>query len=76
MLVTFGRFFTKLAQRLDMVKECLADLTDVLAEELPGFGETVAVYSTTGQTHSNPSRNPISTPRPVGDGQDVGASQG
>ena len=59
---TFGRFFALLRDHLELVDECLADLTDQVAELLPGFGQTVAVDSTTVRTHANPNRTRISDP--------------
>ena len=59
---TFSRFFSLLSERRELVEECLADLTDEMAEMLPGFGETVAVDSTTVKTHANPNRKTVKDP--------------
>ena len=59
---TFSRFFSLLSERRELVEECLADLTGELAEMLPGFGETVAVDSTTVKTHANPNRKTVKDP--------------
>ena len=60
---TFSRFFSLLSGHLDLVEECLADLTDLMADELPGFGEIVAVDSTTVSTHANPNRRKVCDPQ-------------
>ena len=59
---TFGRFFSMLSGHIELVEECLADLTDQVAEVLPGFGETVAVDSTTVGTFANPNRKVVKDP--------------
>lgn len=53
---TFNRFIRRLDSHIDLVNDCLASLTDQLAEQLPGLGEKVAVDSTTVRSHSNPGR--------------------
>ena len=57
---TFNRFISRLRDHQDLVDECLAGLTDRLADNLPGFGERVAVDSTVVRTHSNPNRRIVS----------------
>lgn len=59
---TFNRFIRRLDDHRDLVEECLQQLTDQLAKLLPGFGEKVAVDSTTVRTHSNPNRKRVSDP--------------
>ena len=59
---TFNRFIKRLADHRDLVEECLAGLTDRLAETLPGFGQKVAIDSTVVRTHSNPNRKHVSDP--------------
>ena len=59
---TFNRFISRLRDHQDLVAECLASLTDRLAEALPGFGEKVAVDSTVIRTHANPNRRVVSDP--------------
>ena len=59
---TFNRFIKRLADHRDLVEECLADLTDRLAETLPDFGKKVAIDSTVVRTHSNPNRKHVSDP--------------
>ena len=59
---TFNRFISRLSHHQDLVTECLAGLTNRLAETLPRFGEKVAVDSTVVRTHSNPNRRVVSDP--------------
>ena len=59
---TFNRFFSRLADHQDLVDQALAPLTDLLRQALPGFGEKVAVDSTTVKTHSSPHRPLVSDP--------------
>ena len=59
---TFNRFISRLSFHRDLVEDCLRALTDQLADELPGFGEKVAVDSTVVYTHSNPNRKVVSDP--------------
>ena len=59
---SFNRFISRLSYHEDLVGECLASLTDRLAETLPGFGEKVSVDSTVVRTHSNPNRRVVSDP--------------
>ena len=60
---TFNRFVNRLAHHRDLVEDCLAALTDRLAELLPGLGQKVAVDSTVVRTHSNPNRKEVSDPQ-------------
>ena len=53
---TFNRFVRRLSNHHDLVAECMAGLTDQLQELLPGFGQQVAIDSTTVRSHSNPKR--------------------
>ena len=53
---TFNRFFNRLSGHADLVREALDSLTDAVAGHLPGFGQTVAVDSTTVRSHSNPNK--------------------
>ena len=57
---TFNRFIRRLEAHRNLVEECMVDLTDRLADALPGFGEKVAVDSTVVRTHSNPNRKMVS----------------
>ena len=57
---TFNRFIRRLESHRNLVEECMAGLTDRLAEALPGFGEKVAVDSTVVRTNSNPNRKVVS----------------
>ena len=59
---TFNRFILRLSNHLDLLDDCLASMTDELAEDLPGFGDNVAVDSTVVRTHSNPNRKTVSDP--------------
>ena len=59
---TFNRFSNRLADHQDLVDQALAPLTNQLRQALPGFGEKVAVDSTTVRTHSNPHRPLVSDP--------------
>lgn len=59
---TFNRFISRLSFHRDLVENCLRALTCQLADELPGFGEKVAVDSTVVYTHSNPNRKDVSAP--------------
>ena len=59
---TFNRFIRRLSYHADLVEAISADLTDQLQPMLPGFGEEVAIDSTTVRSHSNPSRKRISDP--------------
>ena len=59
---TFNRFVNRLADHRDLVEDCLAVLTDQLAELLPDLGQKIAVDSTVVRSHSNPNRRPVSDP--------------
>ena len=53
---TFNRFFNRLSDHADLVREAMDSITDAVAAQLPGFGQTVAVDSTTVRSHSNPNK--------------------
>ena len=53
---TFSRFFKRLGYYVELVGECLDQITEILGELLPGFGEVLAIDSTTVRTHGNPHR--------------------
>ncbi len=57
---TFNRFNARLSNHRDLVERCFDSLTETLAAQLPGFGESVAVDSTVVPTYSNPNRKRIS----------------
>ena len=59
---TFNHFISRLSYHRDLVEDCITALTGQLADELPGFGEKVAVDSTVVYTHSNPNRKVVSDP--------------
>ena len=59
---TFNRFINRLALHRDLVEECMATLTDQLAELLPGLGQNIAVDSTVVKSHSSPKRKTVSDP--------------
>lgn len=59
---TFNRFIQRLSYHRDLVEDCLNQVTNNLAALLPGFGDKVAVDSTTIRTHSNPNRKVVSDP--------------
>ena len=59
---TFNRFINRLALHRDLVEDCLATLTDQLAELLPGLGQKIAVDSSVVKSHSSPNRKPVSDP--------------
>ncbi len=59
---TFTRFFARLAKHVPLVERSMAGLTDQLRELLPGFGDHIAVDSTTVGSHSNPDKPVISDP--------------
>ena len=59
---TFNRFFARLSEHQDLVDQALASLTEQLRNALPGFGEKIAIDSTTVRTHSNPRRKVVSDP--------------
>ena len=59
---TFNRFIRRLADHKDLVEQALHPLTVQFQRELPGFGEKVAVDSTTVRTHGNPRRKRLSDP--------------
>ena len=59
---TFNRFILRLADHTDLVNGCMADLTRQLQTVLPGFGNVVAIDSTTVKSHSNANREPMSDP--------------
>ena len=59
---TFNRFIRRLADHQDLVEEALRPLVEQFQLELPGFGEKVAVDSTTVRTHGNPRRKRLSDP--------------
>ena len=52
----FGRFLKKLVKHEALLEECFSNLVDRLREELPGFGEKVAVDSTDIKAYSNGNR--------------------
>ena len=53
---TFNRFVRRLADHNDLVMACVHSLTNQLREQLPGFGDEVAIDSTAVRTHSNPDK--------------------
>ncbi len=53
---TFNRFLSRLSTHLDLVEECLSQVTDALRQRLPRFGDTLAVDSSTVRSHSNPNK--------------------
>lgn len=54
---TFSRVFQKIAQQhLDLVQECCARLSEKLAILLPGYGDEVAIDSTTIPAYANPQK--------------------
>ena len=57
---TFNRFISRLGYHRDLVGQCMAPMTTALKARLPGFGDIVAVDSTTVRTHSNPERQELS----------------
>ena len=59
---TFNRFIKRLADHQDLIEEAMASLTNELADALPGFGEKIAIDSTTIRTHANPNRKVVSDP--------------
>lgn len=59
---TFSRFTTRLVQHRHLIDECMAKVTDAISDALPGFGETVAVDSTSVESFSNPNRKVVSDP--------------
>lgn len=60
---TLSRFFKRLSQESEAVKQVLATLTTRLRGQLPGFGEHLALDSTTVPTHSQPDHDPVSDPQ-------------
>lgn len=59
---TFNRFLSRLSKHLDLVEECLSQVTDALRRRLPRFGDTVAVDSSMVRSHSNPNKPEPSDP--------------
>ena len=59
---TFNRFINRVTDHPDLVKTCLAQLTEDLKTEdhLPGLGDIVALDSTNVTTYSNPDRRTVS----------------
>jgi transposase len=55
---TLSRFFTKLSSNSDLLQDALGSLTNRLRENLPDFGQHVAIDSSTVRTHSNPDHKP------------------
>lgn len=53
---TFNRFFSRLSNHDDLVETCLNQITNGLQEQLPLFGDEVAIDSTSVRTHSNPNK--------------------
>ncbi|MYC29196.1 MAG: transposase [Chloroflexi bacterium] len=53
---TYNRFISRLANHSDLVEACLNQLTSELKDLLPGFGDEVAIDSTSVRTHSNPNK--------------------
>jgi hypothetical protein len=51
---TFIRFAKKLMEHQDLLDKCLNEITNKLGEQLPNFGEHVAVDATPVHSHSNP----------------------
>lgn len=60
--ITVGRFLQRLAENIDLVKECLTATTKEVATRLEGFGRELAVDSTTVPTYANPGREVKSDP--------------
>lgn len=59
---TFNRFLSRLARHPDLVDGCLREITAELRDRLPGFGETVAIDSSTIRTHADPNKPVIADP--------------
>ena len=53
---TFNRFIRRLADHNDLVMACVHSLTNQLREQLPGFGDVVAIDATDVRSHSNPNK--------------------
>ena len=53
---TFSRFFKRLGYYVELIGECLDQITEQVGAMLPGFGEVLAIDSTTVRTHGNPHR--------------------
>lgn len=60
--LTIGRFFQRLTENMELVDACLTSATRELAARLEGFGERLAVDSTTVTTYANPGREVKSDP--------------
>lgn len=58
----YSRFITRLANHNDLVRQCMDGLAVELPQELPGFGETIAVDSTDISAWSNGSMKSASDP--------------
>jgi hypothetical protein len=60
---TFDRFIISLAEHPELVERLLDKAVDQLHEQLPEFGVTVAVDSTSVRSHSNPDKKVRSDPQ-------------
>jgi len=58
----YSRFVKRLADHKDLLEQCIVKLASELTEELPNFGEMVAVDSTDIEAWSNGSKKPASDP--------------
>ena len=58
----YSRFIKRLASHNDLVRQCMAGLATELAQELPRFGEIVAVDSTDVSAWSNGAKKRASDP--------------
>lgn len=59
---TLTNFIARLADHRDMIALSMQQMTDLLAVVLHGFGDMVALDSTTVRTHGNPHRTILSDP--------------
>ncbi len=54
-----SRFFTKLANRADLIEQSISSIVDHLRTHLPDMGDAVAIDSTDVSAYANPKRNPV-----------------
>lgn len=60
--ITVGRFLRRLAENMELVEDCCTTTTREIAKRLEGFGQELAVDSTTVPTYANPGREVKSDP--------------
>ena len=55
----FSRFFKHLADRVDLLEQCIARIVDHLHDHLPDMGSITAIDSTDIEAYANPNRSAV-----------------